>query len=99
MYQITMPLSVNCELTNTLIQNEQHCCNICILGSVAIAYETVEQESAEQEKDFDDHLSHLVIHSVLHLLGHDHITEPEAEQMESIEIKVLKKLNIKNPYE
>lgn len=80
-------------------EDEQYCCNICILGSIAIAYETVDRESIEQEKNFNDHLSHLIVHSVLHLLGHDHISEAAAEQMESIEIKVLSKLNIKNPYE
>lgn len=80
-------------------EDEQYCCNICILGSIAIAYETVARESIEQSKELNDHLSHLVVHSVLHLLGYDHMSEASAEQMESIEIKVLSKLNIKNPYE
>ncbi|MBR1733926.1 MAG: rRNA maturation RNase YbeY [Alphaproteobacteria bacterium] len=74
-------------------------CNICILGSVALAYETVEREVEDTDISFDDHLKHLIIHSVLHLLGYDHIGEAEAEQMESLEIKILKSLNVADPYQ
>lgn len=74
-------------------------CNICILGSVALAYETVDRESSDGGISFDDHLRHLIVHSVLHLLGYDHIGEAEAEQMESLEIKILKSLNVANPYQ
>ena len=75
-------------------------CSTCILGSVAIAYETVERETDEQtDVSFDDHLRHLIVHSVLHLLGYDHIGDAEAEQMESLEIKILESLNVANPYQ
>ena len=50
------------------------------------------------KKKFDDHLYHLIIHSLLHLLGHDHEKEKEAEIMENLEINLLKKLDIANPY-
>ncbi|MCE3254514.1 MAG: hypothetical protein K0R25_8 [Rickettsiaceae bacterium] len=69
-----------------------------ILGDIAIAYQTVLRESQEQEKDFEHHLYHLVIHSLLHLIGFDHIKKSDAEIMEELEVKILKKLGIKNPY-
>ncbi|MDR3180118.1 MAG: rRNA maturation RNase YbeY [Holosporaceae bacterium] len=75
-----------------------YCCNICILGSVALAYDTVERESIEQRKTFEDHLRHLVIHAVLHLLGYDHGDSSRAEQMEDLEIRILSHLKIANPY-
>jgi probable rRNA maturation factor len=75
------------------------CCNECILGSVAIAYETVERESNDQKKTLADHLRHLVVHSVLHLLGYDHSDDPQMEQMETLEIQILEKLSVSNPYE
>ncbi|MBQ7673989.1 MAG: rRNA maturation RNase YbeY [Alphaproteobacteria bacterium] len=74
-------------------------CNTCVLGSVALAYETLEREIVDTSVSFDDHLRHLVVHSVLHLLGYDHIGETEAEQMESLEIKILKSLNVADPYQ
>ena len=70
-----------------------------ILGSIAVAYETLEKEASEQKKKITDHLQHLLIHSMLHLFGYDHIEDKEAEEMESLEIKILEKLNINNPYE
>jgi len=69
-----------------------------ILGDVILALQTIEGEAINQNKNFTDHLAHLVIHGVLHLLGHDHIKEAEAEKMEALEIKLLAKLNIVNPY-
>lgn len=72
---------------------------ICLIGSAAFAYETIEKESHEQQKSFSDHLNHLVIHSILHLLGYDHVDKFEMEEMERLEIFLLKKLNIENPYE
>ncbi|MDR2268306.1 MAG: rRNA maturation RNase YbeY [Holosporaceae bacterium] len=73
-------------------------CNSCILGSVAMAYETIERESVEQGKAFEEHLKHMIVHSVLHLLGYDHSNPPQAERMEQLEIKILGDLNIANPY-
>lgn len=73
--------------------------SICILGSVALAYETIKGETDGVDVSFDDHLRHLVVHSVLHLLGYDHIDNTEAERMEALEIKILKSLNVANPYQ
>lgn len=69
------------------------------LGDVVIAYETLKKEALEQKKSFKDHLTHLILHSILHLIGFDHEEEKMAEEMESLEIKILKKLKIKNPYQ
>jgi len=68
-------------------------------GDLILAYETLNKECENQNKRFEDHLSHLVIHGFLHLLGHDHEEEVEAEKMEALEISILAQLGIKNPYE
>ncbi len=68
------------------------------LGDVALGYQTVAREADQQGKPFADHLCHLVVHGVLHLLGHDHQTEPEAEEMERLEAKLLATLGIADPY-
>ena len=69
-----------------------------ILGDIVIARETVEREAAEEDKSFDDHLSHLVVHGLLHLMGYDHQNDDEAEQMETLERKILASLGISDPY-
>ena len=77
-------------------ENEDH---YDILGSIAVAYETLAREASEQQKSFEDHFRHLLIHSMLHLFGYDHVEKSMADEMESLEIKILKKLNVENPYE
>ena len=69
-----------------------------LLGDVVLAYETVRREAAEQEKPFADHLRHLVIHGVLHLLGYDHVDSADADAMEAREIALLAELGVPNPY-
>ena len=69
------------------------------LGDIIIALETLEREAQEQSISLQDHLSHLLVHGLLHLLGYDHQEDDEAEHMESLEVKILQQLNIKNPYE
>ena len=68
------------------------------LGDIAISYQYLEEVSRQQNKKFDDHLIHMLIHGVYHILGFDHENNKMAAQMENKEIKLLKKINIDNPY-
>lgn len=68
------------------------------LGDIALAYETIAREAEQEHKTFQDHVAHLVIHGVLHLLGFDHITDEEAEEMEELERQALAQMGIADPY-
>ena len=68
------------------------------LGDIAISYEFVKRESKEHKKNFDDHMIHMLVHGVYHILGFDHENNEMADIMEIKEAKLLKKLDIKNPY-
>ena len=68
------------------------------LGDIAISFEFVEQESKEQNKKFNDHVIHMFIHGIYHILGFDHENDSMADAMEEKEILLLEKLQIKNPY-
>lgn len=68
------------------------------LGDVILAYGVCTREAGEQGKSLSDHMQHLVVHGVLHLLGHDHMDEGEAEIMESRERMILARLGLKDPY-
>ena len=70
-----------------------------LLGDLVICAPLIDREAREQNKLPEHHWAHITIHGVLHLLGYDHIEEAEAEEMESLEIKLLNMLNIANPYE
>lgn len=69
-----------------------------LLGDVVLAQETVAGEAEAQGKSFADHLSHLVVHGILHLLGHDHEVDVEADEMEALERDILEDLGIADPY-
>jgi probable rRNA maturation factor len=69
-----------------------------IIGDIVLAFETVAREAEAEEKSFGDHLSHLVIHGLLHLVGEDHETEDQAERMEELETAALARLGIADPY-
>lgn len=68
------------------------------LGDIVISYEYCVKDAIKQNKNFFHHLTHLITHSILHLLGHDHENEEMSRIMEEKEIKILKKLHIENPY-
>ncbi len=68
------------------------------LGDIALAYDTCESEAKMQGKSLGDHVTHLLVHGVLHLLGYRHETDAEAGAMQAIEISALAKLGIGNPY-
>lgn len=69
-----------------------------ILGDIVICAEVVNQEAQEQHKTPTAHWAHMIVHGVYHLLGYDHETDQEAEEMESLEIKTMQALGFANPY-
>jgi probable rRNA maturation factor len=68
------------------------------LGDIAIAYETCLREAADSGRPFGDHVSHLLVHATLHLLGHDHTRPKDAELMEGLEVEILATLGVPDPY-
>ena len=68
------------------------------LGDVAISYDTCAREAADAGKPMADHVTHLIVHGTLHLLGYDHIRDPDATLMEAVEVEILGKMGINNPY-
>lgn len=68
------------------------------LGDIVLAYGVCATEAQTQGKTLADHLSHLVVHGVLHLLGHDHEDDAEAEEMEAEEREILAQIGVADPY-
>lgn len=68
------------------------------LGDIAIAYDTCAREAAEAGKPFEHHVTHLIVHGTLHLLGFDHLRDGDATLMEGLEAEILGKLDIPDPY-
>lgn len=68
------------------------------LGDIALAHETCAREAREGGRPFEAHLTHLVVHAVLHLLGYDHETDPDAALMEGLETEILGNLGLPDPY-
>jgi probable rRNA maturation factor len=69
-----------------------------LIGDIILAYGVCEAEAAEKSIPLADHATHLVIHGMLHLLGHDHIDNDDAEAMEALEVKALASMGLHNPY-
>jgi probable rRNA maturation factor len=69
-----------------------------VLGDVVLAFQTLKREAEAAQKPLSDHLSHLVVHGVLHLMGYDHEKPAEARRMEALEVRVLAGLGIPDPY-
>ena len=72
--------------------------NILFLGDIIFSIETILKEAKRDNKTVENHLIHLFVHAVLHLLGYEHDTEEQAKKMENLEIKILSNLQIDNPY-
>jgi probable rRNA maturation factor len=68
------------------------------LGDIAIAWETCAAEAVAQGKPMADHVTHLIVHGVLHLLGYDHVEDDDAALMEGHEVRILATLGISDPY-
>lgn len=68
------------------------------LGDIAISYDTCAREAEGQGKPLADHVTHLVVHGVLHLLGHDHVDEADAQIMEAHEVRILASMGVSDPY-
>jgi probable rRNA maturation factor len=68
------------------------------LGDIVIAYQTTAREAKAERKPFRHHLAHLAVHGFLHLAGYDHEADDEAEVMEGLEIAILARLRVPNPY-
>lgn len=69
-----------------------------IIGDIAICAPVVEREAKDQGKSPEAHWAHMVVHGVLHLLGHDHVDDAGADIMEALEVEVLSELGYANPY-
>ena len=69
-----------------------------LFGDIVIAFETLERECSDENRDFLHHLAHLAVHGFLHLNGYDHQTDAKAEAMERLESKIMARLNMPDPY-
>ena len=70
-----------------------------ILGDIVIAYETLERESADEDRDFLHHLTHLTVHGYLHLVGYDHQDDAQATAMEALESKIMMRMQLPDPWQ
>jgi len=73
--------------------------DVCLLGDIALCASVIKVEAAQQSKTEEAHWAHMVVHGMLHLQGYDHMSDDEAEQMEQLEITILKQLGFSNPYQ
>jgi probable rRNA maturation factor len=68
------------------------------LGDIAIAFDICDSEAIGQGKPVADHVTHLIVHGVLHLLGYDHVADDDAALMEGLEVRILASLGVSDPY-
>jgi probable rRNA maturation factor len=69
-----------------------------LLGDIVVAYETLARECEDEGRDILHHLAHLSVHGFLHLLGYDHQTDSQAEAMEGLESRIMRSMNMPDPY-
>jgi probable rRNA maturation factor len=69
-----------------------------MLGDIVIAYETLARECADEDRVFLHHLAHLTVHGFLHLIGYDHETDAQADEMEGLEAKIMSALKMPDPF-
>ena len=69
-----------------------------MLGDILLAREAVSRESVSMDIPFDNHLTHLLVHGFLHLLGYDHVDKRDARTMEGLETRILAELDLSDPY-
>ena len=69
-----------------------------ILGDIVIAYETLVRECADENREFLHHLTHLTVHGYLHLVGYDHQTDAQANDMEALESKIMTRMQLPDPW-
>ena len=86
--------SVQASVEETINAISEH----TLLGDIVLSYQVIDSEAMEQDKSFEAHLVHLLIHGFLHLLGYDHVEDNDAEIMEQKEIQILDIFDIENPY-
>lgn len=94
--QIDQPTNVLSFPTKQLKPGE---CPLVLIGDLIFALETIESEAKQMDISFDAHLTHLLIHGFLHLLGYDHIEDEDVQVMESIETSILTSIGLSNPYQ
>lgn len=68
------------------------------LGDIAISFDTCAREAHEAGKSMADHVTHLIVHGLLHVLGYDHISDTDAEIMEKTEVEILATMGVEDPY-
>ena len=99
MQDMNKKLAVKDSPTNVLsFPSNEDIKGVRFLGDIAICSELIKDEATAQGKNVQHHLLHIFIHGVLHLLGFDHAEQSSAEQMEALEVRVLKKLGVADPY-
>jgi probable rRNA maturation factor len=69
-----------------------------LLGDIVVCAPVVQREAQQQQKPLQHHWAHMLVHGTLHLLGYDHLSEQQAEEMEAMEVEVLSEFGIPNPY-
>ena len=91
---LSFPMLDPAEVDSTLGREDMD----LLLGDMALAFETTAREAAEKGVSLADHVTHLLVHGTLHLLGHDHMDDSSADAMEALETRILAGLGISNPY-